>query len=281
MSFDAKSTWDVWRRILREPNLQAILRAGDLCRKKEETQFSDDELAIAQYYQSHFKDAEWFVTSYRFRLVSAFMNAMELAAPLTHRVLLANGHDVRKLAEFFFDGTGWFDDGPFVYRLAAKILEWLPQAGQLANLHELNSVTKLETAAVGVLRDAALVENEIWEKPVPDRGELLSQTAAGKELLWTGLARVVETDHDVAALFSAKDPHAKGPPNLPKKHGHFLAYLPSKTQKHRFVRIQPEDFTVAETLARNRASSDFITQNIGSIAKFSKIRAVCLSEKTQ
>ena len=278
MSFHAETTWNVWRRILREPNIQSILRAQDLDSRVAETAFEGEEVKIARHYQAHFKDAEWFVTSYRFRLVSAFINAIEIGAPLTHRVLLAHGQDVRHLAEVFFDGDGWFDDGPFVYRLAAKILDWLPNAKTLPNLLEISSVTRLEAAAVGVLRDAASIEESAWTRPVPDRAAILSGVRDGRTLVWTGLVRTVETDHDVAPLFSVKGAEGDTAPDLPQRISHFAAYLPSPTQKHRFARIQPMDYDFSQTLVSGGAvTAGFVEDNISSIAKFSKIRAIKLS----
>ncbi|MDJ0630630.1 MAG: hypothetical protein QNJ44_20405 [Rhodobacter sp.] len=277
MSLAAETTWNVWRRILQEPDLQATLRNGTLDDDLAKTGFAGEEAEVARYYQAHFKDAEWFVTSYRFRVVSAFINAVELGAPLTHRVLLAHGCDIREVAEAYYDDTGWLDDGPFVYRLCAKILAWLRQSRFGADIAPLASVAKLETAAVEVLRAAADLDERVWDEPVPDRAAILAGLEKGRMPVWTGRARTVATEFDIAPLFAAKGTSAAALPDLPKEVCFFAAYLPDPTQKHRFARIQAADFDAAARLATGTVTQDFVRENIGSYAKFAKIRAVALS----
>lgn len=278
MSFNAQTTWDVWREILREPNVQTILRTGELDKRIDETSFTGEKVEIARYYQSNFKDAEWFVTSYRFRLVSAFLNAIELGAPLTHRVLLARDHDMRKLAETFFDATEWFDDGPFVYRQCSKILDWMQHTPDLADVPELSAVTQLEAAAVGVLRDAADIDQATWSQPLLKRSALQAALDQGKPPNWTGLVRVVETDHDVAPLFSVKEGADEPATVLQKQTSYFAAYLPSPKQRHRFARIKHGDFVVAQTLSSGVSDPSFCADNIDSIVRFAKIRGVQIGD---
>ncbi|QBF33921.1 hypothetical protein [Thalassococcus sp. S3] len=274
MSLAAQTTWDVWRRILKEPALQATVKDGKLGANLAETGFAGDEVDIARYYQTHFKDAAWFVTSYRFRVVSAFVNAVELGAPLTHRVLLAHGREIRDVAEAYYDDTGWLDDGPYVYGLCAKILDWLPVSHLGKTIAPLTSVAKLEAASVQVLLDATDLSPSVWSTPIPDRNALLAMLDASRMPVWTGRARVVETGHDIAPLFLVKGATTAPIPELPKKTYHFAAYLPDPEQKHRFARVSPADFDAAQRLAAGTASPEFIRSNIGSYAKFAKIRAV-------
>lgn len=273
----AETTWDVWRRILQEPDLQTTLQNGRLDESLKETGFTGEEIEVARYYQTHFKDAAWFVTSYRFRLVSAFVNAVELGAPFTHRVLLAHGYNIRDMAETYYDDTGWIDDGPYVYRLCSKILDWLPESRIGEAILPLACVVVLEAAAIVVLRDAADIAPSVWATPIPKKGELLAAIDSGRVPVWTGRARVVETGYNIAPLFSVKGATTVPMLDLPQETCYFAAYLPNPENKHRFARISLVDFNVAREIAQGTATPNFIRSNIGSCVKFAKIRAVGLS----
>lgn len=123
-----QTVWRVWRRIMRDPDLQHALfdEPGDSY-KLEAFGFSDAELAAAQAYAKEAERAKWFVVNYRYRLINSFLNALETGAPLVLRSLLAKGADLRELGAAFLEMHGWKDYGPFVYTYCVDALRFLEQ----------------------------------------------------------------------------------------------------------------------------------------------------------
>src|SRR5688572_22006065 len=96
---DAKGTWNLWRRILREPALAERLFDPDFDDHAARFGMSAEDVHIARAYASTPKATQFFITNYRYRLVSGFGHALQSAAPLTYRVLRAAGLDMRALGE--------------------------------------------------------------------------------------------------------------------------------------------------------------------------------------
>lgn len=152
---DAHTVWNVWRRIMREPPLHEALFAG--CTQDLETRFdlTPAESQAARAYGGMAERARWFVVNYRFRMTNSFINALETGAPLTLRVLLAQGHDLKALGGRFLDTMDWKDYGPYVYAYCRDALDFLLADEIGARPRGFSDLMRLEREAVSMLRAAA------------------------------------------------------------------------------------------------------------------------------
>lgn len=147
---DAEHIWRIWRRILREPPLQAAMFAADSEDRLAALGLDETERAVAGYYARHPAGTRFFITNYRFRMRSSFVHAIETTAPLTHRLLLAHRVDIDALAEEFLASVGWFDHGPWVFTYGGRILRYLVQKPALADLPGLRELVAIERAGIEV-----------------------------------------------------------------------------------------------------------------------------------
>ena len=133
--------WHVWRRIMREPQLQhALFASGERAPELGRFSLDHEECEAAWAYARQGDRAKWFVTNYRFRLANSFLNALETGAPLTLRALLAQGADIQSLSHAFLDRHAWKDYGPYVYAYCRDALRFLgerPDVTALAGLADL------------------------------------------------------------------------------------------------------------------------------------------------
>lgn len=144
--------WQVWRRIMREPDLQHALfdAAGEKC-DLAFFGFSDAEREAAMAYANGADRAKWFVVNYRYRLANSFLNALETGAPLVLRALLAKGFDLRILGEEFLDRHGWKDYGPYVYTYCKDALRFLSEHVVTETPNGLRHLIGLEQTVVELL----------------------------------------------------------------------------------------------------------------------------------
>ncbi|CAM2171617.1 hypothetical protein PSAC2689_10583 [Paraburkholderia sacchari] len=120
--------WHVWRRIMREPELQnALFSPDEHARSLDRFGFTQDECDAAWAYARQGDRAKWFVTNYRFRLTNSFLNALETGAPLTLRALLGRGADIPALSRAFLDRHAWKDYGPYVHAYCLDALRFLSE----------------------------------------------------------------------------------------------------------------------------------------------------------
>lgn len=154
---EAQTVWRTWRRILREPPLQAAMQGEGLDRLLAASALglSAEETEIVRAYAAAGRGTRWFIENYRFRMVSSFFNALETAAPLTHRALRASALELQSIATGFLDSAGWRDFGPFVYTYCGQILDHLLARPEVAALPGMSDLIRLERAGVRVVMGAA------------------------------------------------------------------------------------------------------------------------------
>ena len=163
----AQTTWNVWRRILAEPKFADAVLAGDLAALSGEA-LSPEEIEICSCYASTPGAAQWFITNYRYRLVSSTAYALETSAPLTWRLLRAHDVDPRKLAEAFLDHTGWVDRGPYVYTTCRLVLDFV-RSMHASRIPFVDDLARLETAAAALLCSlAAAPASPAGQEPAAD-----------------------------------------------------------------------------------------------------------------
>ncbi|MFD7657760.1 hypothetical protein ACFV4N_27620 [Actinosynnema sp. NPDC059797] len=147
---DARTVWNAWRRVMREDAIQDAMFSGALAERAGELGLDPEEREVVERYATTPAGTRFFIASFRYRMSSSFVNALETAAPLTHRLLLANGADVGALGEEFLDSVGWRDFGPYVYTYGGEVLRFLRDHPDAGRLHGLADLVAIELAAVGV-----------------------------------------------------------------------------------------------------------------------------------
>jgi hypothetical protein len=230
---DAAHVWAVWRRILREPELHTRMFAPGFDPRRLGLDDSDAEVVRA--YSTSPAGVRFFVASYRYRMVSSFVNALETVAPLTHRALRAREVDIDRLAREFFDATGWLDHGPYVVGFAAAILDQLAFRAEVVAVPGMRDLIRLEQAGADVLRQAAGSEPS-----VPD--------------LVNPWLRIVRCDRDVSGwLRVPSDLGRSVPPNGPRP---FAVHLPALDRPYRIAALSESGVELLERLRRPGAAVD-------------------------
>jgi hypothetical protein len=230
---DAAMVWQVWRRILREAPVRAAMANGHLEESAAALGLNPAEVEVMREYAAGQAGVRMFVESYRFRMVSSFFNALETAAPLTHRALMANDVDLRAAATAFFDEHDWLDFGPFVYAFGRLILDRFADDATMS-IDGLRELIALERAAIDVVTSAADAVTPTRDAAASPRGE---EPPGRAEQLWRACPwfGIHSSDRDLSQWL--RDPRALGrtvPPLTPRT---YVVYLPSLTADRRIVTL--------------------------------------------
>jgi hypothetical protein len=229
---DARTVWEVWRRILREVPLQRALFSGSATDLASRFGLSAAEEEIARAYAGNSVGATWFVTTYRFRLTNSFFNALETGAPLTLRALLANRFDLKMLGERFLDEVGWRDYGPHVYTYCRDALAFLGRQPDIAGIPGIQDLMGLEGAAVEMFRGLAA------QAAAP---------GAQNGLLWrTPSARLYRAPRRISEWL--RDKTLVGRHHATPGRESILVYLPDSDSTHRFVAISDRAADIYDAL---------------------------------
>lgn len=217
---DAATVWRVWRRVLREPRLQEAMFSGDL--PDDLGLDADGREVVAQYARTP-AGTRFFIANYRYRMTSSFVNALETALPLTHRLLRANGIDVDALAVEFLDSVEWLDFGPYVYTYGGRVLDHVLGRPDLVAIPGLTDLARLERAGVRVTVEAA------------ERGPDLDPVPGAYRAI--GPVTAVRTELDLSGWL--RDGSSLGRAELPRKPRTFLVYLRPPELRRRIVAVPP------------------------------------------
>ena len=167
MTLDAQTVWHAWRRIMRDDSVQEAMFSGSLAERAAELELSPAELEVAECYAASPAGTRFFIAGFRYRMASSFLNALETAAPLTHRLMRANGIEIEALGTEFLESVGWRDFGPYVHTYGAEVLGFLCAHPVVGALRGLTDLAALELAAVRLTIAAA--ERAPDFTPVPGR----------------------------------------------------------------------------------------------------------------
>jgi hypothetical protein len=215
---DARMVWDVWRRILRDPDVHE--RMFDDGYDPTVAGFTPDEAQVVLDYAASPSGTRFFIANYRYRMISSVFNALETVAPLTHRALRANELDLDAMARQFLDETYWADHGPYVVTFGAAILDYLGTRPDVVCIPGLPDLIRLERAAADVLRAAA-------------RGGSPAATRHGWQV--NPWLRVVDCDTDLSGWLRATSKLGRTvPPTRPTQFG---VYLPTACRPRRIVAL--------------------------------------------
>lgn len=247
----AEKVWQVWRRIMREAPLAEAVHSGAVLERAWELGLGEEEARIAGAYADSGKRAEWFVTNYRYRLVSSVGYALETCAPLTWRVLMAHDFEPRELGERVLDGIGWQDDGPFVYRMTARILAFLDR--ELSpNVHGLADTIAVDRASVALIRtlSTAPEESPLRSSGRLDEAAIEKHASASDEapLVCTGMGAIAKTAHQLSDWL--RKPAAIGREALTAGPQTFLVYLPNFESTRKIARLSMLGSSVFELLEK-------------------------------
>jgi len=236
-TIEARTAWQVWRRIMREPALHAALLDRECISFAElaHLNFAAEEQWAALAYAGQRDRAKWFVENYRFRLTNSFLNALEVGAPLTLRALLNQGAVIHDLAKDFLDLHEWKDYGPFVYSYCADALEFLAGHPAAANAG-VNALIGLELAGVDLMLGLR------QHNPPP--------TLPSNWMVRTGQARHFVSDTILTPWM--RDKKCLGLSRLDRGTEHWLIYLPDLQQDRRFATLPPRAAQLFDALDQPR-----------------------------
>lgn len=231
---EAERVWGVWRRLLREPAFEEAVFADDFPGREAELGLAPEEAEIALAYRETPKETRWFITNYRYRLVSSICYALETCAPWTWRLLQAKDLDMREVAAGFLDAHGWIDDGPFVYGTCARVLDHLRETlGD--EIHGLRALIQLDSAGVELIRSLAGASPEIC--PSDDERAAAAADMSRFRYQRTGTGALLTVERTLTPWL--RDREAIGKTELPARPQHFLVYLPNLTSAVKLAGIGP------------------------------------------
>lgn len=236
MTLDAQTVWHAWRRVMRDDALQDAMFSGSLADRADELGLSPAELEVAERYAASPAGTRFFIAGFRYRMASSFLNALETAAPLTHRLLRANDVDIEALGTQFLKSVGWRDFGPYVHTYGAQVLGFLCAHLEVGVLRGLTDLAALELAAVRLTTAAA--EQAPDFTPIP--GRYRASDAVSR----------VRTELDVSPLLRGGGREVAPGPRT------FLVFLAPTDLRRRIVAVPEEAVELVFSLRRPRPAAE-------------------------
>lgn len=228
---DAQEVWHTWRRILSDHRFSEVLFTGGVEALEAEFMLTPSEREICLAYSCTPKQSQWFVTNYRYRLVSSVCYALETCAPLTWRLLLAHGVEVRALAEDFLNADKWIDHGPYVYHLCRSALDYLC-AEFSSRIPYLNDLIGLESQAAELMQKLA---DTSWTPQAAAAPPDFGAEGSAVSFQRTENAVVAMTENDIRPWL--REPSQIGNMKLNPSLQYLLIYLPDTRSRVRYVSI--------------------------------------------
>ena len=234
---DACMVWNVWRRILRDPDVHE--RMFDDGYDPIVEGFTPDEAQVVRDYAASRSGTQFFIANYRYRMTRSVFNALEMVAPLTRRALDANEFGWDAAARQFLDEAHWADQGPYVVTFGAAILDHLGARPDVARIPGLLDLIRLERAVADVLRAAA-------------RGG--PPAATGQAWRVNPWLKVVGCDTDLSGwLRTAGELGRTVPPARPRQFG---VYLPAADRPRRIVALPRQAVLLLSQVAKGSVVPD-------------------------
>ncbi len=246
---DAQVTWNLWRRILREDDLQRALFAPGLAQRAEEFGLSREELSIALAYARTPRETRWAIDTYRFRSYNVVVEALYVAAPLSARLLERRGFVLDELAQEYLASVGWCDDGPYTYRLCAAALAFVNAKYGAERDPDLGALIEFEAATVALMR--SLAGSELAPPPELQAEELERRQV---RFVQTGRGVLVRSRFDLTPWL--RDPDSIGATRLEPKPITFLRYLRSSREEPGLFALRERAQQGYELLASPRSLAE-------------------------
>jgi hypothetical protein len=234
VELDARTVWHAWRRVMREDAVQDAMFSGTLAERADELGLSPAEREVVEAYATTPAGTRFFIESFRFRMASSFLNALETAAPLTHRLMRTHQVDLDALGAEFLESVGWRDFGPYVYTYGREVLHFLLAHPRMSALRGLPDVVAIELAAVEI----TIASSET----APDFTPLAGRYRA------SSVVTSVTTRLDVSGMLRS------GSVEFPDGPKTFLVYLSPPDLRRRVVAVPPAAAEFVLSLRTPRAA---------------------------
>jgi hypothetical protein len=260
---DAQTSWNVWRKILTEPKFADAVLAGDVSALSSQ-RLTPEEIEICICYANTPRATQWFISNYRYRLVSSTAYALETSAPLTWRLLRAHKVDPRALAETFLDYTGWIDRGPYVYTTCQLILDFIKDS-YASRIPYLNDLARLETAAATLLCSLA-------GDPAAFPGQEGPLNSEESKLAPNRNVSVVTIPNDLRPWL--KDPSLIGKTTLASAPLEILVRIPSPSASVRYTSIGASGRQLLHALDRPKTRRELLAAVATAAADGARIASV-------
>ena len=247
---DAQEVWRTWRRILSDPKFSQVLFTGGVEALDAEFTLTPSEREICLSYGRTPKQTQWFITNYRYRLVSSVCYALETCAPLTWRLLMERGLDARALAEDFLNADKWIDHGPYVYRLCRSALDYL-RAQFSPRVPYLNDLIELESRAAELIQKLADTSWTPQGSAAPPDFEAAGSAVSFRR---TENAVVAVTESDLRPWL--REPSQIGKVELSPGPQYLLIYMPDARSRVRYVSVGKLGHELFSSLARPKTLAE-------------------------
>ena len=248
---DAQEVWHTWRRILSDPRFSEVLFTRGVEALEAEFTLTPSEREICFAYSRTPKQSQWFVTNYRYRLVSSVCYALETCAPLTWRLLMAHGLDARALAEDFLNTNKWIDHGPYVYHLCRSALDYL-RTQFSSRIPYLRDLIELESQAAELMQKLA---QTFWAPQGTAASPDFESSAISFQR--TENAVVAVSESDVRPWL--RDTSQIGKTELNPGPQYLLVYLPDTRSRVRYVSIGKLGYELFSSLERPRTLAELLS----------------------
>jgi hypothetical protein len=226
---EPEAGWQFWQRLLRQDALLASLRMVAEGASVAD-HFSPTDRELAAYYAGHFKGTELCVTTFRFRMASAFGHCMQSSAPLTYRALVQAGVDMKHAGQAFQEWNEWQDYGPRVNAGCAAAIAFLRQWAHTPRVAGLSSLLDLEQGAVELARRLSTANSSVWARQASEE-----QVVARATLTPTGTAALVTSEHALTDWL--RDRAALGVKPLARAPESYLLYFARPTERLKLLRL--------------------------------------------
>ncbi|NUT50387.1 MAG: hypothetical protein HOV94_24235 [Saccharothrix sp.] len=236
VELDARTVWHAWRRVMREDAVQEAMFAGTLADRAGELGLSPAEREVVEAYATTPAGTRFFIESFRFRMASSFVNALETAAPLTHRLMRTHQVDIDALAVGFLESVGWRDYGPYVYTYGRDVLDFLVDHPEVGALRGLPDVVAIERAAVEITIGSS--------ETAPDFTPLAGRYRT------SDVVTTVTTGLDVSGMLRS------GSVDFPAGPKTFLVYLSPPDLRRRVVAVPAAAAAFVRSLRTPRAAGE-------------------------
>lgn len=226
---DPEATWQFWQRLLRQDELLASLRlVSDGA--SVDLHFPATERELGAYYAGRFKGTELCVTTFRFRMESAFGHCLQSSAPLTYRALVQAELDMKHAGRAFQEWNAWLDYGPRVNTGCAAAIAFLRQWAHTPRVAGISSLLDLEHAGAELARRLSSASEAVWKH---EEGE--EQAVARAALSQTGTAELVTSEHALTDWL--RDRSALGIKPLAWAPESYLIYFARPTERVKLLRL--------------------------------------------
>jgi ubiquinone/menaquinone biosynthesis C-methylase UbiE len=251
---DARIVWDVWRRILRDDELAAVVTGADAKHDLDAT-----AVAVLDDYARTPQATETNIGMYRRGLVRNALAALS-RVPLSQRALYMSGLDVDAVAEDFARARGYVDDGPYFWRLAGAFVAYLATRPEFAAA-SLQDVVALDLALVALARGLGDTTVELWPDVAAERR---LPTDPATRFVASRAAVVAASAHDLTSWIENPRRYDPAEP-LTASSRHWLIYFPTAESAPGYAELSERSGRVFDGLTTPKTAAE-VAQALGTLS---------------